>query len=58
MGAVVAGTAGVHVQVVVRVVKGKGDLCSAVNLAGSDAGLFLLGLQAFGCQDVFNVRLR
>lgn len=55
MGAVVTGTSGIHVQVVVGVVKGKGDLCAVIHLAGGDARLLLLRLQVLGGENGFNV---
>ena len=54
----VARTIGGNVQVVVCVVKGKGDLGRLVNLAGGDAGLFLLRFQVLSCQNSFNVFFR
>ena len=55
--AVVTGIAGVHVQVIVRVVEGKGHLGGVVDLAGGD-GFLLLRVQRFAGQDRFNVRFR
>lgn len=56
--AVVTGIAGVHVQVVIRVVEGKGHLGGVVDLAGGDASLFRLRTQVIVLEDLFNVRLR
>ena len=58
MDAVVTGGAGVHVQVVIRVVEGEGHLGGVVDLAGGDARLFRLRTQVIVLEDLFNVRLR
>ena len=55
--AVVTGIAGVHVQVVIRVVEGEGHLGGVVDLAGGD-GFLLLRVQRFAGQDRFNVLFR